>query len=275
MVGHHYVVSGLVYQSVFCFFSLIERVVGMKILLTNDDGISAEGIRSLAEKFSRKHDVVISAPMYQQSGMAHALSVHRPIEIMRDKDMESKYPVEAWKIDGTPTDCVKLYLEALSDEFVPDVVVSGINHGANLATDVIYSGTVGAAMEGYLHGIASVAVSLEEEAEVSFSEVAALMEKYLEKHVKIGGEAFFHNINFPKNFYEGKAEFILSKLGKRDYQNAFHKVTENGRVFYRIGGTVWDLDDGEGTDIYTVKNGRIAVTPLNIDLTDHEALTGI
>ena len=153
----------------------------MRILISNDDGIQAKGLESLVKAFcARKHTVVVSAPARQQSGMAHALNVGRPLELIRGEALAEKYGIEAWAVDGTPTDSVKLYLEALAEE-KPDVVVSGINHGANLATDILYSGTVGAAMEGMLHDISSFAVSLDVASTISYDEAAEEFALILER----------------------------------------------------------------------------------------------
>ena len=147
----------------------------MRILISNDDGIQAKGLEALVKAFcARKHTVIVSAPARQQSGMAHALNVGRPLELVRGEELAAKYGIEAWAVNGTPTDSVKLYLEALAEE-KPDVVVSGINHGANLATDILYSGTVGAAMEGMLHDIASFAVSMDVDSTISYEEAAEEM----------------------------------------------------------------------------------------------------
>ena len=153
----------------------------MRILISNDDGIQAKGLESLVKAFcARKHTVIVSAPARQQSGMAHALNVGRPLELVRGEELAAKYGIEAWAVDGTPTDSVKLYLEALAEE-KPDVVVSGINHGANLATDILYSGTVGAAMEGMLHDIASFAVSMDVDSTISYEEAAEEFATILER----------------------------------------------------------------------------------------------
>ena len=139
----------------------------MRILIANDDGIASEGLRALAAACAARHEVYIAAPWHEQSGMAHALNVHRPIEVEEMPGVALELgAVAAWRIAGTPTDCVKLYLEALMDANRPiDLVLSGINRGANLATDVLYSGTVGAAMEGFLPEIAAAAISLDIEAD--------------------------------------------------------------------------------------------------------------
>ena len=259
----------------------------MKILLTNDDGIRALGIWSMAAILAQKHEVIIVAPLKQQSGMSHALSVLRQLEFIKITDtqinelLKTHCPdisvekqIETWAIDGTPTDCVKIYLEAMCEGNWPQMIISGINHGSNLATDVLYSGTVGAALEGFLHEIPSFAVSLDIESLIPFEEVARTTSDYLEKLLEQNEhKALFYNINFPKQYKDDKAEFVMSKLGHRDYINAFqmHK-DEKGRTFYRVGGQVYDIDRSEGTDIFTVEEGYVAVTPLHADLTDFKSL---
>lgn len=238
----------------------------MKILLTNDDGIDSAGIWAMARALQKNFDVAISAPMRQQSGMAHAFTVWKKIEYRR---VESE--IEAWAIDGTPTDCVKFYLEELGKDEKISAVVSGINDGANLATDVLYSGTVGGALEGFLHDIPALAVSLVKNSQLSFDEVATVAAKYFSDKLATG-EIFFDNINFPKNFRNGKAEFKSARLGKRDYINAFIRSEENGKTFFEIRGEVCDIDKGEGTDIFALENGFISVTPLHFDVVHHEKI---
>ena len=259
----------------------------MKILLTNDDGIRALGIWSLAAVLAEKHEVMIVAPMKQQSGMAHALSILKQLEFIKVADEQItellkthspnakiNHPIETWMIDGTPTDCVKIYLEAMVEGNYPDLVISGINHGSNLATDVLYSGTVGAALEGYLHEIPSAAVSLDIESTIPFDEVAKSVAAFLEEAVshKVS-KGFFYNINFPKMLNGDKIEYKYARLGHRDYINAFqmHK-DERGRTYYRVGGQVYDIDRSEGTDIFMAEAGYVAVTPLQADMTDYKVL---
>ncbi|MBR4152774.1 MAG: 5'/3'-nucleotidase SurE [Selenomonadaceae bacterium] len=242
----------------------------MKVLLTNDDGIKGAGLWSLANALKvRGHEVTIAAPLNQQSGMSHALSVLREIEYKRvDND-----DFEAWAFDGTPTDCVKIYLEGMNDGKHFDALISGINDGANLATDVLYSGTVGAALEGFLHAIPSLAVSRDKNSEISFDETARATIDYLEKILSVKSEPFLHNVNFPKKFRADKAEFVSTRLGQRDYINAFARRTDDeGRAYFRIGGTIYDLDAGEGTDIHAVNLGYVAVTPLHADTADYDAI---
>ena len=254
----------------------------MKILLSNDDGIAAKGIWALASVLSKEHEIIIAAPMEQQSGMSHALSIHKQIEFKsvrpgRIKELldEHELPlngrIEAWEIGGTPTDCVKIYLEAIKPTAKPDVVISGINHGANLATDVVYSGTVGAALEGHLHNIAALAVSLDIASELEFEDAAEATAKFLIDTWK-RDRNFFLNINFPKQYKNSRAEFVYTKLGRRDYINAFKLLNNEDKTYYRIGGQVYDIDCSEGTDIYAVECGYVSVTPLHADMTDYEKL---
>lgn len=242
----------------------------MNILLTNDDGIQGAGLQALARALKNcGHCVTIAAPLRQQSGMAHALSVLREIEYKRVDDLDC----EAWAFDGTPTDCVKIYLEGMNDGRHFDALISGINDGSNLATDVLYSGTVGAALEGFLHDIPSLAVSRDIVSEISFDTAAQVTVEYLEKILTVKQEPFLHNLNFPKNFRTGKAEFMSTRLGRRDYINAFTSRTDHdGRAYFRIGGTICDIDDAEGTDIHAVNLGFVSVTPLTCDTADYDSI---
>ena len=241
----------------------------MNILLTNDDGIHGEGLWAVARALkNRGFDVVIAAPMNQQSGMSHALSVLREIEYKSFDNPD----FEAWTFNGTPTDCVKIYLEGMTDKKF-DAVISGINDGANLATDILYSGTVGAALEGFLHSIPSLAVSRDKDSEISFDTVAQFTVDYLEKIFAVKREPFLHNLNFPKKFRTDKAEFASTRPGQRDYINAFTSRTDHeGRAYFRIGGTIYDVDAGEGTDIHAVNCGYVSVTPLTSDTADYESI---
>ena len=243
----------------------------MKILLTNDDGIGSAGagLWALADALKvRGHEVTIAAPLNQQSGTAHALTFLRDIEYRRFDSPD----FEAWAFDGTPTDCVKIYLEGMSNKKF-DALISGINDGANLATDVLYSGTVGAALEGFLHAIPSIAVSRDRDSIIPFDAAASATVDYLEKILSVKHEPFLHNVNFPKKFRAGKPEFVSARLGHRDYINAFTSRTDDeGRAYFRIGGTIVDLDDSAGTDIHAVNLGCVSVTPLHSDAADYEAI---
>ena len=241
----------------------------MKILLTNDDGINGEGLWSMARALKKRKifEIVIAAPMHEQSGMSHALTVGKKIEYQQiERD-----GFKAWSIDGTPTDCVKMYLESLNEGKAVGAVISGINNGANLATDVLYSGTVGAALEGFLHDIPVLAVSIDKDSEITFDRAAEDTVEYFETLLK-HDDIFFHNLNFPKKYSRVFANFKLTRLGRRDYENAFIHSEENGKKFCEIKGEVFDSDDSEGTDIFAVKQGFVSVTPLHFDVTHHEKI---
>lgn len=237
----------------------------MRVLITNDDGIEGEGLIALAKILSENHDVVIAAPKREQSGKCHALTARREIEVT-----EPKFPIEvirAYAIDGTPTDAVKIYMEAIASE-KPDIVFSGVNNGANLATDVTYSGTVGAALEGFLHNIPAVAVSRDKASVISYEEIAKKTVDFIEE-VYNNKKLFFLNINFPKKFNDNP-KFKYCRLGVRDYINAFQRKEKDGKVFYVIGGEPLDIDKSEDTDIFAVNEGNISVTPLLSNVTDYE-----
>lgn len=240
----------------------------MNILILNDDGIAAEGLRSLARNLAGRHRVVVAAPMHQQSGTSHALTIGSAIEVRVDETFDAEYDITAYAIDGTPADCAKLYFDAIAEE-MPDVVLSGINHGSNLGTDVIYSGTVGAAFEGYFHGIPSFALSLLEGSHIPLAEAAAYFEPFMEKVMALNEKPFLLNINFPKKFADNIPQFVFCRQGGRDYINAFERIEENGCVHYKVEGEVSDTDKGAGTDIYAVEHGLISVTPVGIDMTDY------
>lgn len=238
----------------------------LKILLTNDDGIESAGLWAMANAL-KNFDVAIVAPMRQQSGMAHALTVGRKMEYRRVEHPR----FEVWAIDGTPTDCVKVYLEEMAKAERIGAVISGINDGANLATDVLYSGTVGGALEGFLHEIPALAVSRDVRSEISFEDVAEAAAKYFSEQLA-GGELFFHNVNFPKSYRAGHAEFKMARLGRRDYINAFVRHEIDGRSYFEIRGEIFDSDKDEGTDIFAVEHGFVSVTPLHVDVTHHEKI---
>ena len=256
-----------------CFSYMTASLEGrfVKILILNDDGVAAEGLRTLAGSLAARHRVTVAAPMHQQSGTSHALTIGSAIEVRADETFDPVHGIKAWAIDGTPADCGKLYLDAIAEE-MPDVVLSGINHGANLGTDVIYSGTVGAAFEGLFHGIPSFALSLPEGSEISFAEAAAYFEPFMERMLISYRKPFLLNINFPQKLADGTPQFVFCRQGGRDYINAFERIEEGGRVHYKLAGEVSDTDKGEGTDIYAVEQGYIAVTPLGVDMTDYPQL---
>ena len=246
----------------------------MRILLTNDDGIEAEGMAALVRALAPRHTLVVAAPSVEQSGTAHALTVHRDIEAVRYEGFGG-IVYEAWGIDGTPTDCVKIYLEAIAErEDWPELVVSGVNYGENLGTDVLYSGTVGGALEGYLHGVSSVALSLGKSSRLTAARAAEIFARHLPWFFSQSHEAFFFNVNFPRELRHEPPDFAWAKLGHRDYVNAFDRIERDGRLYYHIGGEIFDWGNDDTTDIGLVGQGYITVTPLATNMTDFAFLRG-
>ncbi len=243
------------------------------ILVTNDDGISSQGIKVLAKTLKSAGDVYIAAPETEQSAVAHALTLHRPLK--SEKVSKNKY-----YINGTPTDCVIIAVKKLLSE-KPDILVSGINNGANLGDDITYSGTVAAAIEGTLLGIPSIAVSLvrDDSNGDAFRGNASILKSAAEfakdtalKVIKKGLPAdTLLNINIPnvKNIKGVK----ITKQGKRVYDNGIKELSDpRGKECYWIGGGLPQWEAGENTDIEAVNMGYISITPVHLDLTNYAAL---
>lgn len=243
----------------------------MRILLTNDDGYEAPGIQALCQSLTDIGQVFMVAPDREKSATGHCITVHCPIRV------EVKSPnwgaTAAWAVDGTPSDCVKLGIQALMEQ-PPDLVVSGINRGPNLGTDVLYSGTVSAAMEGAIEGIPSIAFSLATYEEVPFEQAAERAKRLVADLAKQMSGGMLLNINIPHHEDTPANKCSLTKLGIRKYQNAFDRRQDpRGKAYYWLAGEVIDvnIEDAE-TDIATVKRGEISITPLHFDLTDFNYL---
>ena len=232
----------------------------------NDDGIQGEGLLVLARELAGRHDGYVCAPNKEQSGMSQALSVGVPLRVNNEN---IGLPVKkAFSIDGRPADCTKLALEILLKDKHIDMVISGINKGANLGTDVLYSGTVGAALEGYNHNVRSLAVSVSAKSAVSFEQIAKIVAEKLDCFYQTG-EKFMYNINFPLELNSDKIEFVFTKQGFRRYENEFQTVVlSDGSVAYKMQGNAQDIGNDEFTDIAAVKRGCISVTPLTLERTD-------
>lgn len=240
----------------------------MRILLTNDDGITAPGIQALWRELAAVGEVTVVAPDSERSATSQSITVHHPIRV--DKFTLEDPSIRAWRIVGTPTDCVKIALEALIKER-PDVVVSGINQGPNMGTDVLYSGTVSAAIEGALHGIPAVAVSLNAWKQSDFGPAArftgklvrTLMERSLPPNTLL-------NVNVPDLPADKLTGVEVTKLGVIEYENTFERRQDpRGRTYYWMGGSLVDGNNEAGTDVAAVKAGKISVTPVHFDLTNY------
>ncbi|MRX28376.1 5'/3'-nucleotidase SurE [Kangiella sp. HZ709] len=237
----------------------------MNILLSNDDGFFAPGINELYDHLSKIAEVTVVAPDRNRSGASNSLTLDQPI---RAQKTERGF----FSVTGTPTDCVHLGTHHLMQQ-APDMVVAGINTGANLGDDALYSGTIAAAMEGRALGYTAVAISLnghhcshyETAARVSINIIQKLIEKPLAKNRVI-------NINVPDLPYEKIKGFKLTRLGNRHRADTIIPAKDpKGRDIYWIGPQPEGQDVGEGTDFHAVENGYVSITPINVDLTAYNS----
>ncbi|MGC2518042.1 MAG: 5'/3'-nucleotidase SurE [Burkholderiales bacterium] len=238
----------------------------MRILLSNDDGYFAPGIAVLAEALARLASVTVVAPERDRSGASNSLTLDRPLSVRRAAN-------GFLFVNGTPTDCVHLAVTGLLDE-LPDMVVSGVNHGANMGDDTIYSGTVAAATEGYLLGIPSLAVSLASKAGIHFETAARVacetVARFQDKPVR---EPVLLNVNVPDVAYEALAGFEVTRLGKRHKAEGVVKaVNPRAETMYWIGAAGGAQDAGPGTDFHAVAANRVSFTPLQMDLTHQQQI---
>lgn len=243
----------------------------MRILLTNDDGIYAGGLNCLAGFLGKIAELYVVAPDRERSGTGHSITVFEPIKVVKASIPGTR---EAWIVAGTPVDCVKLALNRLVKDRI-DLVVSGINHGPNLGTDVLYSGTVSAAAEGVLLGIPSLAVSLNSwNQDVDFSYAArftAAVVQTLEKH---GWEKeTLINVNIPALPPREIKGIRITRLGVRNYHNMFDERQDpRGNTYYWMGGGVVDQEQDPESDVVAVEQGYVSVTPIHLDLTDYRLM---
>lgn len=239
----------------------------MIILVSNDDGIHAEGIVALERSLAPLAEIYTVAPEHEQTSMSHALTLHRPLRV-REVD------TRRLAIDGTPTDCVKLALTGLLP-VRPDLVVSGINKGPNLGDDVIYSGTVSAALEGALLGIPAIAVSLVTFERFDFTVAAEFTAALIDRVQKqIIPREMLLNVNVPALPKTDIRGWRFTRQGKRHYsENIVERVDPRGKKYYWIGGDDLGYAKDDGTDCMAVHEGYISVTPLQIDMTNYRSLS--
>jgi 5'-nucleotidase len=240
----------------------------MKILISNDDGYQAPGIVALHDALKEVADVEVVAPEHNNSAKSNALTLAAPLYV-HDAHNGFRY------VTGTPADCVHVALKGLLD-YTPDLVVSGINNGANMGDDTIYSGTVGAAMEAYLFGVPAIAFSQIKKGWAHIDAAARAARRLvlqIEREKILGGPVFLLNVNIPNLPYDELKPAKVCRLGRR--HAAERVITQNsprGETMYWIAGSGGAKDSGEGTDFHATAAGHIAVTPLQIDLTDHAGL---
>jgi 5'-nucleotidase len=242
----------------------------MNILISNDDGILAYGIRALVEALSPKHNVYVIAPDRERSAAGHSITIHTPLRV---EEVEAEYGAKrCWMTTGTPGDCVKIGVNAiLSNEELPDLVISGINHGPNLGRDILYSGTVSCAIEGALLGIQSIAVSLASlhfDYE-DFKPAAEFTAKFIER---LGDYKFppktVLNINVPGLEKDDISGIAITELGKRIFTDDYEKrIDPTGKVYYWMAGELIHEPENANTDIAAVRNNKISITPITYDMT--------
>ena len=242
----------------------------MKILISNDDGVMAEGIKALVSELSKEHDVYVVAPDRERSAAGHSLTLHTPIRV---EELESKFGAKRiWITSGTPGDCVKIGINAiLADEEKPDIIISGINHGPNLGTDILYSGTVSCAMEGAMMGYPSVAVSLasmSSEPEL-FQNVAKFVAKFLHKIKEFNfPPKTILNINVPGIMPEDLAGVAITRLGGKMFTDEYDKrVDPRGKVYYWMAGELIKACENDDSDINAMRWNKVSITPITFEMT--------
>lgn len=242
----------------------------MKILLTNDDGIYARGLSALCEELSKEHDCLIVAPEIEQSAVGHAITLFRPL-IVRSANKGGNFL--GYAVCGTPADCVKIGIQELAKER-PDLVISGINRGANCGNNLIYSGTVSAATEAAMMGVSSVAISLDSHQEVDFSIAARFARKIVrlvsENHLPPGSAL---NVNIPCLPEEKILGVVAVRQGRGNFLEIFEKRTDpRNNVYYWISAETMTAEKDQQTDITALAEGYITITPIQYDLTRYDML---
>ena len=233
----------------------------MRILVSNDDGYFSPGLKVLAERLTGLGEVTVVAPERDRSGASNSLTLDRPLLV--------RQPAKGvYSVNGTPTDCVHIAVTGLLD-FVPDVIVSGINDGANMGDDTIYSGTVAAAMEGFLLGIPSIALSLATKTGHHHETAAAIARELVERFQRAPiQQPVLLNVNVPNIAYAELGGIETTRLGRRHKAEPVLKLqTPRGETAYWIGPAGGAQDAGPGTDFFAVEKGRVSITPLQVDLT--------
>lgn len=238
-----------------------------RILLTNDDGFSSDGINALYSVLSRQYDLYLVAPDREQSASSHSLTLNRPLRVVR---IDSR----RFATDGTPTDCVMLAVHLLFKKTRPHMIISGINHGGNMGDDITYSGTAAAAIEGAILRIPSIAVSMFDWTPgTPMRRAANFIGRFLKEYEKLNIDpSTFLNINFPKDNGRPYKAFEFTQQGFRTYRDiVVHKTDPRGKPYYWIGGKPrWKMIPG--SDFEAIHRGVVSVTPMKLDFTDRPTL---
>ncbi len=246
------------------------------ILVTNDDGITAPGLRTLVEVAAQLGDVVVVAPDTPQSGQGHAVTLRSPLRLEKAHLFKEIEGVEAYECSGTPVDCVKLGKHVVLHQREADLCVSGINHGSNASINIIYSGTLSAAMEASLEGIPSIGFSLldhswDADFEPARPFIREIMEIVLERKMK---NCKLLNVNIPLlPFGEIKGLRVCRQAEARWVERYVESVDPRGQKYYWLSGDFVSFDNGDDTDVWALENGYISIVPSSHDLTNYEAIT--
>lgn len=240
----------------------------MRILISNDDGYLAPGINALAEALASIADIVVVAPDSNRSGASNSLSLDRPLSVQQAAN-------GFYFVNGTPTDCVHVALTGMLIE-KPDLIVSGINNGPNMGDDTLYSGTVAAATEGYLFGIPAIAFSQGSYGWANIEDAARVARDIVLRHADALPKPYLLNVNIPNLPYEQVGGVVATRLGRRHQAEPVIKALDpRGREIFWIGPPGACKDAGEGTDFHAVAQGRVSMTPLQIDLTHRPQLDAL
>jgi 5'-nucleotidase len=245
------------------------------ILVTNDDGIFAPGIRTLAEEMKAYGRVMVVAPDKPQSAMGHAITIHSFLRLNKVAYMDG---VEAWSCSGTPVDCVKLAIYKLLGGAKPDLLVSGINHGANISINVLYSGTMSAAVEGAMEGIPSVGFSLMDHSlEADFEHVRPVVRSVVANVLKNGiSNGSCLNVNVPKASHGPLKGMRVCRQARANWEDEFEtRLDPGGREYYWLKGEFKSGDHGEDTDVWAVTNGYVSIVPTQFDMTAHHDIAAL
>ncbi|MBL7962241.1 MAG: 5'/3'-nucleotidase SurE [Flavobacteriales bacterium] len=245
------------------------------ILVTNDDGIFAPGIRVLVEEMKAFGKVLVVAPDKPQSAMGHAITIHSFLRLQRVELMEG---VEAWSCNGTPVDCVKLAIYKLLGGSRPDLLVSGINHGANISINVLYSGTMSAAVEGAMEGIPSVGFSLMDHGiEAEFAHTRPVVRRVVANTLQHGmAQGICLNVNVPRADHGPLKGLRVCRQARANWEDEFEtRLDPGGKEYYWLKGEFRSEDHGEDTDVWAVKHGFVSLVPVQYDMTAHHAIAAL
>jgi 5'-nucleotidase len=234
------------------------------ILLTNDDGYDATGLQSLYRELKKSHDVFVVAPNTQQSGASHSLTLRKPIRVEK---LHDKFYI----VGGTPTDCVLLAYHDLINTDI-DLIVSGINHGPNMGSDVFYSGTVAAALQGASMGIKSLAISIAVDASCDFTNAVKYSKDLVERILASGRNDLILNVNIPAGKIKGEK---ITRMGKRIYKDKVIRDSEKKNVIYSVIDGVLSYRADADTDFKAIDKQYVSITPLKLDLTDYEVMKNL